>query len=65
MSQDAEFPTGIRGYDRDVVDEAVRVLRRDLLQISTQNAGLIAELREKTALAEDLQQKLAESETPN
>lgn len=65
MSQDAEFPTGIRGYDRDVVDEAVRVLKRDLLQISTQNAQLISELREKTQLAEQLQQQVDESLSPN
>ena len=46
MSQDAEFPTGMMGYDREKVDEALRVLRRDLLQISNQNAQLILELRE-------------------
>lgn len=65
MSQDAEFPTGIRGYDREIVDEAVRVLKRDLLQISNQNSQLILELREKTQLAEQLEQQVAESLSPN
>ena len=45
-TNDAEFPIVMRGYDRDSVDEALRDLRRELLQLSGQNAQLAAELRE-------------------
>ena len=64
-SDQSEFGTSIRGYDRDAVDEAIRLLRKELLQVGSLNAQLAAELREKSALAEDLQQKLDEAAAPN
>jgi hypothetical protein len=36
----------MRGYDRELVDDALRDLRRELLQLSGQNAQLASELRE-------------------
>jgi len=61
----SEFATAMRGYDRDAVDEAVRLLRKELLQINGINAQLVSELREKTGLLESLQARLDESEAPN
>ena len=66
MSVDGnEFATAIRGYDREAVDEALRVLRKELLQANAQNAQLAAELREKNELASQLQAQLTEAEAPN
>lgn len=64
MSGD-EFATAMRGYDRDAVDEALRLLRKELLQINSLNSQLVSELREKTELAATLEARLAESEAPN
>ncbi len=44
--EETEFPLVMRGYDRELVDDALRDLRRELLQLSGQNAQLAAELRE-------------------
>ena len=66
MSVDgSEFAIAMRGYDRDAVDEALRLLRKELLQVNAQNAQLAAELREKNELANELQARLNESEAPN
>ena len=64
-SDQSEFGTSIRGYDREAVDEAIRLLRKELLQVGSLNAQLAAELREKSALAEDLQRQLDEAAAPN
>ena len=66
MSVDGnEFAIAMRGYDRDAVDEALRLLRKELLQTNAQNAQLAAELREKNELASTLQAQLSETEAPN
>jgi len=39
-ADETEFPLVMRGYDRDSVDDALRDLRRELLQLSAQNAQL-------------------------
>lgn len=44
--EDTEFPIVMRGYERELVEDALRDLRRELLQLSGQNAQLSAELRE-------------------
>lgn len=44
--EETEFPLVMRGYDRDVVDDTIRDLRRELIQLSAQNAQLAQELRE-------------------
>ena len=64
-SDQSEFGTSIRGYDREAVDEAIRLLRKELLQVGSLNAQLAGELREKSALAEELQKKLDEAAAPN
>lgn len=45
-AEETEFPLVMRGYERESVDDAIRDLRRELLQLSAQNAQLAAELRE-------------------
>ncbi len=45
-AEDAVFPLVMRGYDREAVDDALLDLRRELLQLSAQNAQLASELRE-------------------
>lgn len=64
-SDQSEFATAIRGYDREAVDEAIRLLRKEILQANSLNAQLANELREKSALAENLQKRLDETEAPN
>lgn len=44
--EETEFPLVMRGYERESVDDALRDLRRELLQLSAQNAQLASELRE-------------------
>lgn len=44
-TQDA-FPTGLRGYDKAAVDDALRDLRKEILSLSAQNSQLATELRE-------------------
>ena len=44
--EETEFPLVMRGYEREAVDDALRDLRRELLQLSAQNAQLASELRE-------------------
>ena len=44
--EETEFPLVMRGYERESVDDALRDLRRELLQLSAQNAQLANELRE-------------------
>jgi cell division septum initiation protein DivIVA len=62
---ETEFATAIRGYDRDAVDEAIRILRKELLQVNGINAQLVSELREKSELLENLQAQLSEVGSPN
>ena len=55
---DAEFPTAVRGYAREAVDELIRELRRDLLRVSTQNGQLATELREAQLALADANEQL-------
>lgn len=64
-SDQSEFSIAMRGYDRDAVDEALRLIRRELLQINALNAQVLSELREKTELVVELEARLLESESPN
>jgi NADH:ubiquinone oxidoreductase subunit H len=59
-ADEGEFPIVMRGYDRDLIDDAIRDLRRQLLQVSTQNSQLVTELREANERASRAEQELAE-----
>ena len=45
-AEETAFPLVMRGYERESVDDAMLDLRRELLQLSAQNAQLASELRE-------------------
>jgi cell division septum initiation protein DivIVA len=64
-ADEAEFPIVMRGYDRDLIDDALRDLRRQLLQISTQNSQLVTELREANERASKAEHELAEIAAPS
>ena len=64
-ADEAEFPIVMRGYDRDVIDDTLRDLRRQLLQVSTQNAQLVTELREANERATRAEAELAETAAPS
>lgn len=64
-ADEAEFPIVMRGYDRDLIDDALRDLRRQLLQVSTQNSQLVTELREANERASRAERDLAETLSPS
>lgn len=64
-ADEAEFAIVMRGYDRDTIDDVLRDLRRQLLQISTQNAQLATELREANERASRSENLLAETTSPS
>ena len=64
-ADEGEFPIVMRGYDRDLIDDAIRDLRRQLLQVSTQNSQLVTELREANERASRAEQELAETAAPS
>lgn len=63
-SEETEFPVAIRGYDKPAVDDAIRDLRKELLQLSAQNASLAQELRESTESLNAARKELGEYERP-
>jgi len=63
-AEEAEFAIVMRGYDRDAIDDALRDLRRQLLQVSTQNAQLATELREANERAIRSENLLAQTTAP-
>jgi len=62
---EAEFPIVMRGYDREAIDGVLRDLRRQILNLSTQNAQLATELREANEKASRLEKELAETAAPS
>lgn len=63
--EETEFPLVMRGYDRELVDDALLDLRRELLQLSAQNAQLAAELRETSNRLVAAETQLAEVGEPS
>lgn len=43
---DGEFPTALRGYDKGLVDDALRDLRKEIMSLAAQNSQLVSELKE-------------------
>lgn len=64
-AEESEFPTGLRGYDRGAVDDAIRDFRREILALSTQNATLAAELRQTQNELIEAQNQLGENIAPS
>lgn len=63
-SESTSFPSAMRGYSKQAVDEAVLDLNRDILRLSTQNAQLADELKEARSQIDQLTAKLAEVSSP-
>ena len=64
-ADETEFPVVMRGYDRASVDDAIRDFRRELLNLTTQNSTLAAELREAQSRLAALEIELAENINPS
>ncbi len=64
-AEETEFPLVMRGYDREAVDDALIDLRRELLQLSAQNAQLASELRETSNRLIAAESQLAEVGEPS
>lgn len=64
-AEETEFPLVMRGYDRELVDDALLDLRRELLQLSAQNAQLASELRETSNRLVAAEGQLAEVGEPS
>lgn len=64
-AEETEFPVVMRGYDRGSVDDAIRDFRRELLNLTTQNSTLAAELREAQNRLATLETELAENKNPS
>lgn len=60
-----DFPVVMRGYDRGIVDDAILDLRREIMQLSAQNAQLAQELKEVIAARESAEQALSEAADPS
>ena len=63
--EETEFPLVMRGYEREAVDDALRDLRRELLQLSAQNAQLASELRETSNRLIEAEGQLGEVGEPS
>ena len=64
-ANETEFAIVMRGYDRETVDDSIRDLRREVLQVSSQNAQLATELREATQKLETALAELKEVGSPS
>lgn len=62
---EAEFPTALRGYERGVVDDAIRDLRKEILSLSARNSQLANELKTASESLEKLNRKLEEVGEPS
>ena len=58
------FPVVMRGYERDAVDRSILELRKELMQVSGQNAQLANELKEAQAQLEAARAAMAEAADP-
>ncbi|BDS49239.1 MULTISPECIES: hypothetical protein [Rhodoluna] len=63
--EETSFPVVVRGYDRGLVDDALKDLRRDLMQLSAQNAQLAQELKEAATKRDQALMELAEAGDPS
>jgi len=64
-ANETEFAIVMRGYDRGTVDDTIRDLRREILQVSTQNAQLAGEVRDSTQKLESALAELKEVGEPS
>ena len=62
--EETEFPVALRGYERGPVDDALLDLRKQVLQLSAQNAQLANELKETAKALETARADLQEAGKP-
>lgn len=63
--ESTDFPVVMRGYDRGQVDDAILDLKREIMQLSAQNAQLASELKEVISARESAEQALSEAGDPS
>jgi len=64
-AEETEFPVVMRGYERPLVDDAIRDFRKEILNLTTMNSQLVAELREAQARITYLESRISEDENPS
>jgi len=63
-AEETEFPVVMRGYERPLVDDAIRDFRKEILNLTAMNSQLLTELRDAQNRILDLESQLSEFETP-
>jgi len=63
-AEETEFPVVMRGYERPLVDDAIRDFRKEILNLTALNNQLLAELREAQNRVIDLESRISEVENP-
>jgi cell division septum initiation protein DivIVA len=63
--EENQFPSVIRGYDKEAVNEAIQELNRDLMKLSIQNTQLVEELRQARLALLEAQNALQEVAAPS
>ena len=60
-ADETDFPLAMRGYDRGLVDDAIKDFRKEIINLTTLNTQLAAELREAQNRLIELENEMAEA----
>ena len=63
--EETQFPVVMRGYERGPVDDAILDLRKELMQLSAQNAQLAQELKDASKALDEARVTLSEAADPS
>lgn len=64
-ADETDFPLAMRGYDRGLVDDAIKDFRKELINLTNLNSQLAAELREAQNRLIELETDAAEAKSPS
>ena len=64
-ADETEFPVVMRGYDRGLVDDAIRDFRKELINLTGLNTQLVSELREAQNRLIELENEAQEASSPS
>jgi F0F1-type ATP synthase membrane subunit b/b' len=64
-ADETDFPLVMRGYDRGLVDDAIKDFRKELINLTNLNSQLAAELREAQNRLIELETDAAEAKSPS
>ena len=64
-ADETDFPIAMRGYDRGLVDDAIKDFRKELINLTNLNSQLAAELREAQNRLIELETDAAEAKSPS